>query len=72
LTGAVAVGASRFGAVCGVAAPAGAGGVFWVPGTGSAWAAAGAAVGLTAAGVALTGFTIIAAGFAVGLLTSAC
>jgi hypothetical protein len=69
LAGAVAIGASRFGAWT---APAGAGGVFWVPGTGSAWPAGGGAVcGATAVGVALTGFTSIAAGFAVGLLTNA-
>ena len=67
--GAVAVGASRFGV--GPAAPAGAAGVFWLPGTGSAWPTAGAVGGATKVGVALTGFTIIAAGFAVGLLTSA-
>lgn len=45
--------------------------MFCVPGTGSAWPAAGAVVGVMAFGVALTGFTIIAAGFAVGLLTNA-
>ena len=70
LAGAVAVGASRFGAT--PAAPAGAGGVLWLPGTGSAWPTAGAAAdGVTAVGVACTCMTFIAAGFVVGLLTSA-
>lgn len=46
--------------------------MFWVPGTGSAWPAAGdAAVGVTAVGVVWTCITFIAPGFAVGLLTSA-
>ena len=73
LAGAVAVGASLFGAWTAGRAPAptGAGGAFWVPGTGSECPAGGAVCGATAVGVTLTGFTCIAAGFAVGLLTNA-
>lgn len=62
------VGASRFGAV--PAAPAGAAGVFWKPGS-ECPGAGGVVGGVTAVGVAWTCITFIAAGFAVGLLTSA-